>query len=121
MDFVYAALTIRLVLAFYTKETVFSLAHSIIDRIQHVELEIDMCHYTCFEGAESLGKEKTKHIDNCLPDLLLKLHVRATPGVVCTLVFTDLFWDDWSWGTLPFSEVLQRGPNFRTVSMKLEC
>lgn len=98
-------------------------AQSIIDRVKYVDLEIDMFNYTFTRKLSGPDfDEHVQHEHEFVSPMLRKLNARKTPGVACRIIFSELSTEGWSWDEAPFLlEALECRPNFRTVSMELEC
>lgn len=121
LEFVYATITFRVLFPLRAQESLLGPSQSIIDRMKHVELNIDMTYCDSFEAfppwwAADLDSEL---MDIFYSTMLCKLSARKTPGVACRIIFRHCSLDQLPWGELPFFEALKRVPKYRMVTMEL--
>jgi len=121
LEFMYATVTFRVLFPQGTQETLIGPRQSVIDRMRHVEIDIDMTHYDLPRASQRTEEHftKPKLIDIFYATILDKLSVRETTGVACRVILHSCFRSQSPWNTLPFFEALRRVPNFTTVTVEL--
>ena len=90
-------------------------SHELVKRLDHVEIAINMDHYS-FE----LFPGKEHDVDLFYKDILCKLACTDRVRKTCHIVFRRYFYRI-SWGRIPFLQHLRRLSAFRTITLELEC
>ncbi len=123
LEFMYATVTFRVLFPDETKETLVGPSQAIINRMEHVEIDIDMTHYHAPNTVRTVRGTTTisRPIDIFYSTMLLKLSARETAGIACRIIFRHCWSTRMPWGTLPFLEALKRVPKYRTVTLEVRA
>lgn len=124
VDFLYAKVTFSFQFPYGTKETLVGPCQTIIDRMNNIEIDIDMAPYLSLDSpqrGQQQSNSRSKEMDIFYTTILRKLGARADTGNMCCVVFWNCNLEQASWHELPFFEALSGAATFRRVVVELRC